>query len=462
MLPEHQIYSCLRDIGASESLAVRISASFEHYFKDLKHRTEALVAKTLSQLTAVNSIPSGWHAKVINTHVGIFQKRIETWKSDALDKVRRHLQRTRECRGTKSRKSFNPEFVPFLEKYFEYNAYPSAPDRAIMARKSMMSPRQIEVWFQNHRNRARKDGKRLRRLMSDPLPVELSIKSLAKDMPFFIIPESERSDVKDSEHDDSEDESTNECQDATQDTLHRVTFQTPAHAFPTVYPPSCGYNPFPRVNTDFRFPAATWTRLPSCNPRQRDNISIDDLSELFTTKLHFREPSSKQTQVYENSHSCWFIHRRTIPPFAPHPALIRSMSPQTLAPSSSTTIHSPKPATSIDMRHKHKRKVAPLPTRNPRYKSLPYRNASPSESPVSPTPTHYETPPEFYVSPSPSRCSSSSSMSSIEVSTPPPSTPPPLPPSDFDCGKSLDPLTGCFGSPGIPGISFGSRLWLRA
>jgi hypothetical protein len=38
------------------------------------------------------------------------------------------------------------EFVPFLEKYFEYNAYPSAPDRAALARKSMMTPRQIEVW----------------------------------------------------------------------------------------------------------------------------------------------------------------------------------------------------------------------------------------------------------------------------------------------------------------------------
>jgi hypothetical protein len=38
------------------------------------------------------------------------------------------------------------EFVPFLEKYFEYNAYPSAPDRIALARKSMMTPRQIEVW----------------------------------------------------------------------------------------------------------------------------------------------------------------------------------------------------------------------------------------------------------------------------------------------------------------------------
>nr|AAB22024.1 A42 mating-type factor beta 2-1 gene product [Coprinus cinereus, Peptide Partial, 44 aa] [Coprinopsis cinerea] len=44
-----------------------------------------------------------------------------------------------------------------LEKYFEYNAYPSARDREWLARKTMMSVRQIEVWFQNHRRRARKE-----------------------------------------------------------------------------------------------------------------------------------------------------------------------------------------------------------------------------------------------------------------------------------------------------------------
>jgi len=38
------------------------------------------------------------------------------------------------------------EYTPLLEKYFEYNAYPSAPDRLVLARKSMMTPRQIEVW----------------------------------------------------------------------------------------------------------------------------------------------------------------------------------------------------------------------------------------------------------------------------------------------------------------------------
>ncbi|KAG5634563.1 hypothetical protein H0H81_001520, partial [Sphagnurus paluster] len=85
------------------------------------------------------------------------------------------------------------EYTPLLEKYFEYNAYPSAADKAVLARKSMMTARQIEVWFQNHRNRARRDGRPIRKLTEDPLPLEISLKSLERKMPFFTIPEYERS-----------------------------------------------------------------------------------------------------------------------------------------------------------------------------------------------------------------------------------------------------------------------------
>lgn len=42
--------------------------------------------------------------------------------------------------------AFYQEYTPFLEQYFEYNAFPSARDRELLARKSSMTPRQIEVW----------------------------------------------------------------------------------------------------------------------------------------------------------------------------------------------------------------------------------------------------------------------------------------------------------------------------
>ncbi|KAJ4485857.1 hypothetical protein J3R30DRAFT_3401573 [Lentinula aciculospora] len=56
---------------------------------------------------------------------------------------------------------FNNEYTPILETYFQYDPYPSARDRQIIADRSGMQTRQIEVWFQNHRKRARQQGIRL-------------------------------------------------------------------------------------------------------------------------------------------------------------------------------------------------------------------------------------------------------------------------------------------------------------
>ena len=66
--------------------------------------------------------------------------------------------------------------------------------------------------FQNHRNRAKKEGKVLRKLTTNASPVHLSIESLEEKMPFFVIPEHERKshvlvDASDSQSgDDLEDE----------------------------------------------------------------------------------------------------------------------------------------------------------------------------------------------------------------------------------------------------------------
>lgn len=74
----------------------------------------------------------------------------------------------------------------------------------------MMTPRQIEVWvhmfcpvtgftslnfliqFQNHRTRARKEGKVVKKLSTDALPLQICLDSLEARMPFFTIPQPER------------------------------------------------------------------------------------------------------------------------------------------------------------------------------------------------------------------------------------------------------------------------------
>ncbi|KAJ3832946.1 hypothetical protein F5878DRAFT_431855 [Lentinula raphanica] len=53
---------------------------------------------------------------------------------------------------------FNNDYTPALEAYFTYDPYPSVKDRQTIASRTGMATRQIEVWFQNHRKRAREQG----------------------------------------------------------------------------------------------------------------------------------------------------------------------------------------------------------------------------------------------------------------------------------------------------------------
>ncbi|KAJ3965766.1 hypothetical protein EV361DRAFT_628053 [Lentinula raphanica] len=53
---------------------------------------------------------------------------------------------------------FNNDYTPALETYFTYDPYPSVKDRQTIASRTGMATRQIEVWFQNHRKRAREQG----------------------------------------------------------------------------------------------------------------------------------------------------------------------------------------------------------------------------------------------------------------------------------------------------------------
>ena len=49
-------------------------------------------------------------------------------------------------KATYQHSSFIKNFTPFLETYFRLNAYPSTSHKAVLAEKSMMTSRQIEVW----------------------------------------------------------------------------------------------------------------------------------------------------------------------------------------------------------------------------------------------------------------------------------------------------------------------------
>nr|UWI70526.1 homeodomain mating-type A2 [Pleurotus eryngii] len=227
---------------------------------------------------------------------------------------------------TSTKASFNYDYAPILEKYFEYNAYPSVADRALMARKSMMTERQIEVWFQNHRNRARKDGKTLMRLRaSDLLPSDVSFDSLGDTMRDLIRPESERlmMEQQGDEDDDSDGiesltlslnvastsrvgsvdselgmpapTASRQPQQPSRDPLNSLT---PPFAYPASYVPQLhtflGAASRPAA---FTFSQSTWarqastTRLTSAAKLSRRDV--DALADLFA-RLNVREGPQKQ------------------------------------------------------------------------------------------------------------------------------------------------------------------------
>ncbi|KAF8078878.1 hypothetical protein FPV67DRAFT_1466738 [Lyophyllum atratum] len=336
------------------------------------------------------------------------------WAEDVFSDFRNNLSRTKpriNCPPVKGKKPvFNHEYTPLLEKYFEYNAYPSALDRAVLARKSMMTPRQIEVWFQNHRNRAKKDERPLRKLTEHPLPLEISLKSLEHKMPFFTVSEHERRPANEPgpQDDPSDDEDTPSISVPFQDPADSDVLNPPrpCHAFPTVYPPRCDYNPFPSKAGIHKFPRPIWFRTPATSQRSsKIPLDMEDFIADFGMKLHFRAPASKKRRL-TSSHS-WCALRTTIPPPAPHPAFVRS---PISAPSSHTSSHRSdipaipattscphpfrypilfsqptNPQDSSDMRVR--RKVAHLPKRTPKNTSISHHHNSPAFLEGSPAPS---------------------------------------------------------------------------
>ncbi|KAG6848753.1 hypothetical protein H0H93_014387 [Arthromyces matolae] len=186
----------LEAIGLGPAAAHRISETYMKAARDLHAACEKSLRNAyqkalssgqcgLRDFQAIYKSMSDGYAR----QTGVWASNTLAHAHDAIAKARSEsdvLQPTKE----KKRPVFNHEYTPLLEKYFEYNAYPSAPDRAVLARKSMMTPRQIEVW--NHRNRAKKEGKPLKKLSASSVPADLPLKSLEDKMPFFTVPAKER------------------------------------------------------------------------------------------------------------------------------------------------------------------------------------------------------------------------------------------------------------------------------
>ncbi|EFI28677.1 homeodomain mating-type protein [Coprinopsis cinerea okayama7 len=239
------------------------------------------------------------------------------------------------------RTPFNSEYTPLLEKYFEYHAYPSARDREWLARKTMMTTRQIEVWFQNHRRRARKEGIHFERLPMDRLPVQLSLEDLEDKLSPLTSPRNHRHKNHriPTPPPERSAASPEPCLGVSSrgDSILDHTY-SPPHAFPTKYNKVQRHDDlfsFPRVDC---IPAPMWDRRPS-QSHSAPTYTIEQLCEtLASMRIHGPAMDEGCDQPRP-----WYACRVTGPISAPHPALTNPSRPTLRLATTRSSSKSPAP-----------------------------------------------------------------------------------------------------------------------
>lgn len=174
----------------------------------------------------------------------------------------------------------------------------------------------------------------------------------------------------------------------------------PPHAFPSPYPPTCRYDPFPCEGRSVCFGKPVWRRVLDGKRRPLPiPTSIDDLTERFSN-LNVRDGTRANGSLKLRPDAATAAIT-VIPSRAPHPSLIVRKYPQpqptnvvqlpplVRAPVSvSKAFQSPgpnsAPATLVHLSNKNeppgKRKTAPLPRRFPGQTRNTRRDTTPPES----------------------------------------------------------------------------------
>ncbi|GBE77727.1 hypothetical protein SCP_0106090 [Sparassis crispa] len=353
-------------------------------------------------------------SRLRDVHLAQYTKMLRLWLEKIIGMVESRLDELRsrnfnETSRKNTRLPFNQGAIPILEKFFERNAFPSRAEKEQLASIADMDYKQINIWFQNRRSRSKKQGK-----------------SLTKGTTFVGLP----SDLADVMADFmTEDNSLRSHRSpGLDDEKPGNTFnvEAPPHAFPTLYPPLCSYNPFPSGLNARRF-TSPWFRkaLPRVHwSSPSPNFAL--FTRLFARMSIFdsekKECESTKTSSTP-SHSSIPVGFATILPHVPSPTLLH---PPVVASSSSTPIvpsarlvqrthrRSSLPSTPDRMSARFtpyarsriktsstSRKVPMLPKRLPTNSSINHRGFPPAASDVA-TSSSLPSPSKLTRSPSPS------------------------------------------------------------
>ncbi|KAF5311897.1 hypothetical protein D9619_002863 [Psilocybe cf. subviscida] len=313
-----EILAPILKLTASENLRDAIRNCFTNHIAEMQRKYTANYQQTCAFIlrTAQPDAPNCSLRGLQQAYLDLYRSQCHAFVETQLPYVMKEiakLERSMRRRDT-TRIEFNHEYTPILESYFAYNAYPLLPDRLLLARKSMMTPRQIEVWFQNHRNRAKKDGVTLRRI-SPSTASTFSFDRLVPHSPLVVTPNRSRSATVDIESSDD---------DVSLQSHEDIVFNDhrPPHAFPTPYSAKFGNEPFSQDNQIFKLASHDWMRLPPTHAPRRSSMSVNDLTSLFAEmnmRAHARPSRSSKSVTKQRK---WVSSLVVTPAAAPHPAAV--------------------------------------------------------------------------------------------------------------------------------------------
>lgn len=390
--------------GAHPELSLAIDQTYQKRAGDLRAVYQSAVTLLCSNQAQYPSqfryVPE---QKIMSIFTGLYLKQLMTWREEGVASYLKHSSTGDKTQTSSCTPKFNHEYVPLLEYFFAENPFPTHADKAFLAKKSAMTYRQIHVWFQNRRNRMKKEGQVLRKkAMTEGATLPLD--NLYQRMNKFIVLEERNAPASPLSPPHSPTKQGDEMMSVADNRSNPLEPLAPLHAFPSSYSLSCSYNPFPSKNGVTNFGTPKWFRCPMTTVVRRPTLDIDGLVDRFS-RINILDDSGSRSRGSTDSFAA--VAAITVIPFpAPLPALIRR-PPTHIAPVY-TPLHS-VPATTArrhvfetpSPRSRHitlvpasetpkgqkarRRKMAPLPKRIPHRSPVSHRGITPAISEASVT-----------------------------------------------------------------------------
>nr|BAL45603.2 homeodomain protein 2 [Rhizopogon roseolus] len=400
------IYPALMAAGARPEISQAIDQAYHKRATDLRalyHSAAALVCS--NQAHHSTEFCSVSMQKVLSLFTKLYLRQLVIWRDDCVNLYLKHPSTGDKPRTSSCTPKFNHEYIPLLEHFFAENAFPTQADKAFLAKKSAMTYRQIHVWFQNRRNRMKKEGQVLKKKPAAEGAIR-PLDTLYQRMEKFIVPRgkelhtphSDTSGSTNSDNGNGDDETSS----VTDGQCNPLDLPAPLHAFPSTYPPSCSYDPFPSRNGVTNFGTPGWLRRPINTPVRYAPFDIDGLINQFS-QANILDDSSSRLRGKRDSFSA-VAAITVIPPSAPHPALIRGVltnilpvcNPLPSIPATASrrhVFHTPSPQSrpvtlmptpeTPTTQKTLRRKIAPLPRRVPHGNPISHRDVTPAISEAS-------------------------------------------------------------------------------